>query len=1190
MKRSNIRYKICAIVLSGLLLLLTVNILSVTVNDEETAKASSLTYSTYATQSAVIGAINMAYGTLSDGNSDSLVTRNQQYLTISSAYTGTSQEASFWSEISLLSADTYIMGLEINLTSKMSITNCTQKIYLYNYDTSTYEDLKSITVDTTDKDTIYLNDDNPTIAKYVSSENKLRIKIVVTNSSSFNAYFDYVNIIYNYQPQNSNRSVSTYNIDNATIEYGTLSANNSTYLRQRDRQYYSVNSNSNKAAWNSKITLDQAKVNIRTLVITYSGRYSSSANNSWLSVWNYETSNWEVIYNFASDTNTHTVYWITSDPIYIDKFVSEFNDVRIRLYNSASGSFTRDSDYLNVTIYYDTSNSVKSFSPDTLTAEYGSISDGDVTNLSIYDNCSLVMNSSSDNKIAWQAETTIDVDKQYIKSLTVFTRVEYSADANIQYFSLWNNRTNSWNVFRQQTVFTSDENLIMTITDPDIIYDVISSSGVVKARLYNSAGAPFSRSTDVLTFFIEYGTVGTFEFAHISDVHELIGSDNFKAIINEINNTVNPAFTVITGDITDHGTPAQYDKYLGDVALLNGTVYTGIGNHDVRWWNANGKNDFKDKIGPPYYSFNYGGVHFVMLDSTVNLELDEKFGKAQLSWLTDDLGSISADIPVIIFAHHPFKMYDNVTGKKELIDVVKNHNVVAFIAGHQHYWGYTVENGILWEYITYVKDNSVQEYASIKVTPNKLYIYKRKASDGSKTLWLTAPITNKRKASMTITNVTAQTDGDVDISVQISKAPDGVSTVQARIDNYGPWTTLTQNGDVWSGTISVSNYSPSIPYGRHFIRVDMTDNTGNVWKEYKEYEWSGGNTVTKWVYQTGDIIQSSPAYFNGKVYIGSEDGSVYAINDSDGTLKWSYTTGDQIISKPAIYDGVTKDLVIIGSHDKKLYALDADSGALEWSFTTGGSVISDPLVDNGIVYFGSGDKCIYAIDASNGSFKWKYQTYGLMRQRPIVYDGKLYAFVRDTYIWYALNISDGSLYWRGNAATDESMFVCGDVRPIMTRGNKLWVIDAQNTKAGYLDPIDGSLDWTSTVTNISSRGPATDGTRIFYPSNNGRQIYAFNVSDNTQVWHKDLRVGGSDSDLQEFQIDSALTCNEGILYHVAERGRITGLDPVTGNIKFVYDAVGYPERSLWSTPEVYNKTVYIGGLDGKVYAVKYNGT
>ncbi|MFH1926590.1 MAG: PQQ-binding-like beta-propeller repeat protein [Chloroflexota bacterium] len=1184
MKRSSVVRKVYAIALTLLLVVAAMTLLSPW---SDVARASTLAYFTQTTESGAVGTVNAVYGTVASGNSDSLRTKNQGYLVMSSASNGTSQETSFWSEITLGSADTYIMSLEVDVTTKASVSNSTEKVYLYNYDTSAYDEVKSSTIGTSDTNVVYSCEVNSTIAKYVSDSKALKIKIVVTNASSFDASFDYVNVIYEYQPQVGSRAVSTYNVGNATVEYGTVSANDPTYLRQRDGSYYTVASSNNKVAWHSRVTMSQPRSEIKTLMIAYSGKYSTSANNSWLSLWNYETGNWQVVYNFASNTTTQTVRWLTSDSTFIDRFVSEFNDVKIRLYNSGSGAFTRYADYLNVTIYYDTSNSVKSFSPDTLTMEYGTIASGSVSSLSAFDNSALVANSNASNKIAWQAQTTIDVDRQYVKSLTVIGRTKTStASTNPQYFSLYNYSAGNFVVFRTQTTSTSNENLIFTMTDPVELYRYISSSGAIKARLYNSASTAFTRTTDVLTFVVEYGTVGTFEFAHLSDVHELIGSDNFKAIIDELNNTITPAFTVVTGDVTDHGTPLQYDQYITDSALISGTVYTGVGNHDVRWWNSNGKNDFKNKIGELYYSFDYGGVHFVMLDSSVVLELDEKFGKAQFQWLANDLDSVSADKPVIIFAHHPFKIHNNVTGKAELLDVISDNNVAAFVAGHQHYWGHTIENGVLWEYITCIKDT--QEYSTIKVTPNKLYIYKRNASDHSSVLWLTAPMENARKASMTTITATAQTDGDVDVSVVISKAPDGVSTVQARVDNYGSWTSLTESGNTWSGTISISGYSPSIPYGKHFVGVNMTDDVGKVWKEYKEYEWSGGDVTTKWVFQTGDIIQSSPTYFDGVVYVGSEDGKLYAINDSNGTLKWSYTTGDQIISKPAVYEGATKDLVIIGSHDKKIYALNASTGALEWYYLTGGSVISDPLVDNGVVYFGSGDKYIYALDASDGTFKWKYQTGGLMRQRPIVHNGKLYVFVRDTYIWYALNTSDGSLYWRGNAGTDESMFVCGDVRPVITgtAASKLWCIDAQNTKAGYLDPVDGSLDWTSTVTQISSRGPATDGTRVFYPSGGGREIYAFNASDNSQAWYKDLRAGGSDSDLQEFQIDSALIYDGGVLYHVAERGRITGLDPANGNIKFVYDAVGYPERVLWSTPEVYNKTIYVGGLDGKLYAIK----
>lgn len=681
-----------------------------------------------------------------------------------------------------------------------------------------------------------------------------------------------------------------------------------------------------------------------------------------------------------------------------------------------------------------------------------------------------------------------------------------------------------------------------------------------------------------------------FEFVHIADVHLPAGENNFRAVIDEINSCFKPSFVVITGDITDQGTPEQYEKYLKYKTMFNCNVYTGTGNHDLQWWTSNGKNDFKERIGPLYYSFDHGGVHFVMLDSTVIFVTDGKYGRAQLEWLAKDLSGIPDLMPVIIFAHHPSKLHDNVTAKAELINVLKHYNVVAFMGGHMHEWGYSVENGITWEYITDQKNNNEQGYAVIKVTHDMLYIYKRQASDNSKVLWLTAPMVNERKAFMTITNADPQMNGDVDVFVQIDEAPDGVAMVQARVDNYGSWTTLMQNGSIWFGRISISTYSPSIPYGKHFVGVNMTDNIGKVWKEYKEYEWPGGEVKTQWVFQSGDIIRSTPTYFNGMVYAGSEDGKAYAVNDSDGTLKWSYTTGDRIISRPAIYHGINEDLVIIGSHDKKLYALNADNGRLKWVYTTDGCVISNPLVDNGVVYFGSGDKYIYSLNASDGSLRWRYQTGGLMRQRPVVYKDKLYAFVRDTYIWYAINTNDGSLYWRGNACTDMASFVLGDVRPVIADGNKLWCIDAKNMKAGYLDPANGNLDWTyPSVDTMGSIGPATDGTRVFYAGNEGREIYAFNILDNTLSWYRDMRAGASNEDLQEYQVDSALICDEGILYHVSERGRITGLDCTNGNIKFIYDAIGYPERTIWQTPEVHDKTIYFGGLDGRIYKVRYNG-
>ena len=37
-------------------------------------------------------------------------------------------------------------------------------------------------------------------------------------------------------------------------------------------------------------------------------------------------------------------------------------------------------------------------------------------------------------------------------------------------------------------------------------------------------------------------------------------------------------------------------------------------------------------------------------------------------------------------------------------------------------------------------------------------------------------------------------------------------------------------------------------------------------------------------------VVSSPAVVGGVVYVGSEDGKVYALNAANGALMWNYTT------------------------------------------------------------------------------------------------------------------------------------------------------------------------------------------------------------------------------------------------------------------------------------------------------------
>jgi len=81
----------------------------------------------------------------------------------------------------------------------------------------------------------------------------------------------------------------------------------------------------------------------------------------------------------------------------------------------------------------------------------------------------------------------------------------------------------------------------------------------------------------------------------------------------------------------------------------------------------------------------------------------------------------------------------------------------------------------------------------------------------------------------------------------------------------------------------------------------------------------------KWKYQTGGPVKSSPAIgSDGTIYVGSDDGSLYAINP-DGSLKWKYQTGDWVLSSPAIGSDGT---IYVGFYDGSLYAIYSDSHGL----------------------------------------------------------------------------------------------------------------------------------------------------------------------------------------------------------------------------------------------------------------------
>ena len=55
---------------------------------------------------------------------------------------------------------------------------------------------------------------------------------------------------------------------------------------------------------------------------------------------------------------------------------------------------------------------------------------------------------------------------------------------------------------------------------------------------------------------------------------------------------------------------------------------------------------------------------------------------------------------------------------------------------------------------------------------------------------------------------------------------------------------------------------------------------------------------------------------DGKVVVGSDDGSLYIVSLADGKKLWSYDVGEPIIAAPALANGT----IIIGAEDGRVHA------------------------------------------------------------------------------------------------------------------------------------------------------------------------------------------------------------------------------------------------------------------------------
>ncbi|WP_031078485.1 phosphodiesterase [Streptomyces sp. NRRL WC-3742] len=183
--------------------------------------------------------------------------------------------------------------------------------------------------------------------------------------------------------------------------------------------------------------------------------------------------------------------------------------------------------------------------------------------------------------------------------------------------------------------------------------------------------------------------------AQISDPH-LDGTDRARErtarVMDYLRTLPTPVDALlVTGDIADHGSPAEYEEAARLLAAPF-PVLTCPGNHDARGPMRTGLLGEPSSDGPINRLHRVGGAAILMCDSSIPGEDDGLLDDTTLAWIDSTLDELPSGTPALLAFHHPpvalhHPLPDGyaLQNDQALADLLARHpEVAALITGHAH--------------------------------------------------------------------------------------------------------------------------------------------------------------------------------------------------------------------------------------------------------------------------------------------------------------------------------------------------------------------------------------------------------------------------------------------------------------------------------------------------------------------------
>ena len=268
---------------------------------------------------------------------------------------------------------------------------------------------------------------------------------------------------------------------------------------------------------------------------------------------------------------------------------------------------------------------------------------------------------------------------------------------------------------------------------------------------------------------------------------------------------------------------------------------------------------------------------------------------------------------------------------------------------------------------------------------------------------------------------------------------------------------------------------------------------------------SGSSVTPTWTYRPSGVTSghSSPVTDGTKIYYATYHTSgLHAVWLRNGTKAWNASLGGSAIaeSSPAywngkVYCGGGGSWVTGTVHD--MFCFNATNGNLFWKFTADDDICGTPTVEYGRVYFGSIGGKVYCVDAigSGGTTTkyWEYSLNSVYASTAVAY-GRIYigdGTTSSTLHCFNALASGGTTkqYWSQTLTPTSLNGICSSVAVTP----KYIYVGTCSNAIHCRNRTTGALEWSQTLTPAATYGisssPAVYGDKLFVTSDNG-YLYA----------------------------------------------------------------------------------------------------